>query len=278
MASDPSFIAGVGLLSSLSAMFLGLSVAVVVLSLLRLGDGKGAGRISLIIVLCSFAIAAGAWVFVLAVRNGLGVPDLKWYALVGLALGLFGGLLPRLTGIPLLTLAVLAVFLGISEVSSWHPWQDELRVLELKIYAADETSSLCGLSLPDRNAVPVLQNLRLAPGDLVLHVDVLILEGPLAFFCGSRHYRLASLEADPGSRKVGEVSNRDAKGLAEGFPAVHVFPFRKGILEGDGTGSPLMAFLGLSRRILRSDPLPAEDLAQGNYVLRSDGGLASLIR
>jgi hypothetical protein len=304
MGSDLSFLAGVGLLGTLTALFIGFALAVTVLALLRMGDGKGANRISLIIVLCSFAIASGAWVFVLAVRNGLGLQAFQWYALAGFAIGLIGGLFPRLVGIPILTLAILAVFLGVSELSAWHRWQDDLPIVELKIYAADKDSSLCGLSLPDRNSIPVLQNLRLAPGPLVLEVDTLSIDGPLAFVFGSRHYRLASLRVDDTGAAVGmtgaAVGMTGAAGgmtgaaggmtgaageavaeagrVADAAPAVHVFPFKRGILDGDGSGSPLMGYLGISRLRLRSVPLPAEDLAQGSYILESDGSLASRIR
>ncbi|MDX9959546.1 MAG: hypothetical protein RBT68_13985 [Spirochaetia bacterium] len=284
MPSDPSFIAGVGLLSALSTIFLGLALAVAILALLRLGDGKGANRVSLIIVFSSFAIAAGAWVFVLAARNSLGLPAVQWYALAGLLIGLLGGLLPRLVGIPVLTLAVLAMILGASEVSAWHPWQAGLTVVELKVFAADQDGSLCGLSMADRNAVPVLQNLRLAPGPLVLSIDVLAIEGPLAFFFGSRHYRLARLGVDetvPVSGSANGTANGRAPvqaGATGSAPAVHIFPFRRGILDGDGSGSPVTGFLGISRLNLNSDPLPAEDLAQGSYILQADGSLASIIR
>jgi hypothetical protein len=183
-------------------------------------------------------------------------------------------LFPRLVGIPVLTLAVLTVFLGISELSAWHPWQAGLPLVELKIYAADEASSLCGLSLPDRNAIPVLQNLRLAPGSLVLDVDTLTIGGPLAFFFGSRHYRLASLGVEDTPGLPGEGTGR----ISDGVPAIHVFPFRRGILDGDGTGSPLMAYIGMSRLRLQSAPLSAEDLAQGTYILEADGSLASMLR
>jgi hypothetical protein len=274
MGSDPSFIAGVGLLGTLSAFFIGLACAVTVLALLRLGDGRGTSRVSLIIVLCSFAIATGAWVFVLAVRNGLGLQAIQWYALAGLVAGLSGGLFPRLVGIPVLTLAVLAVFLGVSELSAWHPWQDGLPIVALKIYAADEGSSLCGLSLPDRNSIPVLQNLRLVPGPLVLEVDILAIGGPLAFLFGARHYRLASLGVEAGTGSAAADEPRTVNGV----PAIHDFPFRRGILDGEGTGSPLMAYIGMSRLRLRSVPLPAEDLAQGTYILEPDGSLVSLIR
>jgi hypothetical protein len=280
MPSDPSFIAGVGLLSALSTFFLGLVLAVGILALLRLGDGKGTNRVSLIIVCSSFAIAAGAWVFVLAARNSLSLPEVQGYALAGLVIGLLGGLLPRLVGIPVLTLAVLAVILGASEVAAWHPWQAGLTVVELKVFAADQDGSLCGLSMADRNAVPVLQNLRLAPGPLVLKMDVLTIEGPLAFFFGSRHYRLARLGVDD-TTSAGGAANGTAPGQAgatDSAPAVHVFPFRRGILDGGGGGSPVTGFLGISRQSLSSLPLPAEDLAQGSYILQSDGSLASIIR
>jgi hypothetical protein len=280
MPSDPSFIAGLGLLSALSTFFVGLALAVGILALLRLGDGKGTNRVSLIIVFSSFAIAAGAWVFVLAARNSFGLPAVQWYALAGLVTGLLGGLLPRLVGIPVLTLAVLAVILGASEVSAWHPWQAGLRVVELKVFAADQDGSLCGLSMADRNAVPVLQNLRLAPGPLVLSIDVLAIEGPLAFFLGSRHYRLARLGVDDTVPVSGAANSTSPvqTGATGSAPAVHVFPFRRGILDGDGGGSPLTGFLGISRLNLNSDPLPAEDLAQGSYILQPDGSLASIIR
>jgi hypothetical protein len=280
MPSYTSFIAGVGLVGLLSAFFLGLALAVGILALLRMGDGRGATRISLIIVASSFAIAAGAWVFVLAARNGLGLSGLRWYALAGLAIGLSGSLLPRLVGIPVLTLAVLAVLLGASEVATWHPWQDGLRIVELKVYAADGDGSLCGLSMADRNSVPVLQNLRLAPGPLVLKIDVLSINGPLAFFFGDRHYRLASLGIDPSS-PGGSATNGTEAAQAGGTgiaPPVHAFPFRRGILDGDGGGSPVTGFLGISRQSLSSLPLPAEDLAQGSYILQADGSLASIIR
>jgi hypothetical protein len=278
MPFDPSFIAGVGLLAALSTFFIGLGLAAAVLALLRMGDGRGAGRISLIIVFCSFAIAAGAWVFVLAARSGLGLPVIRWYALAGLLIGLSGGLAPRLVGIPVLTLAILAVVLGSSELAAWHAWQNGLEIMELKIYAADEGSSLCGLSLPDRNAVPVLQNIRLAPGPLVLEVDALAVDGPLAFFLGSRHYRLVSLGIDEVPADGSVATDAHAGRTANGAPAIHVFPARRGILYGDGTGSPIGGFLGMTRTRLRSMPLPAEDLAQGTYVLEPDGGLASILR
>lgn len=279
MSSDPSFIAGVGLLAALSALFIGLALAVGTLGLLRLGDGKGPQRISLIIVASSFAIAAGAWVFVLAARNNLVFPDIRSYALVGLALGLAGSLFPRFVGIPVLTMALLALILGAAEVAAWHPWQNGLRIVELRVFAADADGSLCGLSTVDRNSVPVLQNLRLAPGPLVLEIQVLALKGPLAFFLGSRHYRLASLMVDPATSTnemgVGSGTGNQAGGSANA-PAVHVFPFRRGIL--DGTSNPVTGFIGISRLSLRSDPLPSEDLAQGSYTLQADGSLTTIIR
>ena len=280
MLSDPSLMAGIGLMAALSAFFIGLVLAVGILALLRLGDGRGTNRVSMIIVASSFAIAAGAWVFVLAARNSLGLIDLQWYALAGLGIGLFGSLLPRVVGIPVLTLVLLAFILGASELAAWHPWQDGLGIVELKVYAADGDGTLCGLSTADRNAVPVLQNLRLAPGPLVLKIDVLTIEGPLAFFFGARHYRLASLGVDDTAEAAAPAAMLDAS-PADGTdiaPAVHVFPFRRGILDGDGNGSPVTGFLGLSRRSLRSDPLPAEDLAQGGYILQPDGKMASVIR
>jgi hypothetical protein len=283
MSFEPSFSAGVGLLGTLSAFFLGFALAVAILAVLRLGDGKGGSRVSLIIIACSLAIAAGTWVFVLAVRNGLVIDDLQWYVLTGLALGLLCSLFPKLVGIPALTMAVLAVLLAASELAGWHAWEDGLQIVELKIYAADPSSSLCGLSLPDKNSVPVLQNLRLASGPLVLELEVLEISGPMAFLFGRRYYRLDSLgvadEGQPAGTTGGPEGGGSENGLSyNGAPLVHTFPARRGTLEGQGVGSPIMGYLGLNRSTLRSAPLPAEDMAQARYVIEADGSLTSTIR
>ena len=281
MGSDPSFVAGVGLAATLASFFIGLVLALGILALLRLGDGRGVNRVTLVVVASSFAIAAGAWVFVLAARNNLGLPELQWYALSGLSFGLLGGLFPRFVGIPVVTLAVLAVLLCAAELTSWHRWQDGLLIVELKIFAADEDSTLCGLTTAERNSVPVFQNLHLAPGPLVLEVDTLSIAGPLAFIFGYRHYRLSSLgvEANGAVERAPSGSADGTQGLAaDAVPSIHLFPFKPGVLEAGGAGSPLLVYLGISRTGLRSEPLPAEDLAQGNYILQADGSLTSEFR
>jgi hypothetical protein len=103
----------------------------------------------------------------------------------------------------------------------------------------------------------------------VLEVDTLTIDGPLAFLFGARHYRLVSLGVD---------DTVVVAGSAVDVPSIHVFPSRQGILDGGGSGNPVLGYIGISRLRLRSLALPAEDLAQGSYILKPDGSLASIIR
>jgi hypothetical protein len=260
MNADASYIAASGLLCATAAFALGIVLALIILSILRSGDSGGTARLSLILVFLSLAIAAGAWAFVLVVRGALDPLSLRWYVFSGGLAGLICGLLPRAAGVPLLTMAIIALVLAATELSAWQPWRTGSWVAEIQVYSTTGDATFCGLSIPGRDAAPIMQNLRLPKGPLILSVDSLIIQGPLAFIYGSRYYRLAMIR--PG----------------DGASGSHSFPSRPGLLDGGGTGSPIARIMGMRRSVLYSAILPDSDMARARYYLGSDGQLLSDIQ
>ncbi|HPE36757.1 MAG TPA: hypothetical protein PK625_06365, partial [Spirochaetales bacterium] len=161
------------------------------------------------------------------------------------------GSFPRAGGAAVLSLVALGLFLGLAETRAWHPWKDGAELAALTVYDAADDHTLCVLSVPRRNAVPVLKDIRLPPGDLAVELAVLNVRGPLAWLAGQRFYRLSAIKA--GSSR-------------------HELPMHRGAVQTlDPAWIWLGPALGLAGATLLTDAFAAEDLAAARVLSGADG-------
>ncbi|MBP7264967.1 MAG: hypothetical protein KBB32_12405 [Spirochaetia bacterium] len=212
--------------------------------------GRRPGLSALFLALSAGA-AAAAWACIAVVRAGMGSGALLGWALAGAAVGALVGSFPRAGGAAVLSLVALGLFLGLAETRAWHPWKDGAELAALTVYDAADDHTLCVLSVPRRNAVPVLKDIRLPPGDLAVELAVLNVRGPLAWLSGPRFYRLRSIKAGP---------------------ATHELPMNRGVVEIlDPAWIWLGPALGLAGATLLTDAFAAEDLAAARVLSGADG-------
>jgi hypothetical protein len=203
MGSDPAVLGAAGLLTALAALFLASALcSLIVFGLKQLRGLIAKERyapprlgLSFLFVCLSLGVGLSAWAFVIMGRGTIAYDQLFTYAALGALLGMAFSLYPRAVGSLLAALALGAFALAWLESSTWHESRPDIELARISVYEADDAGSFVGLSAPDRNALPVLQNLRLPPGELRFEAELLSLRGPFAAFLGSGFYRLSGLRA-----------------------------------------------------------------------------------
>lgn len=163
-------------------------------------------------------MAAG---FVLVAESSGASLFLPWLCLVVL-LSCLAGLRPLALGLPLLGISLLLPLLLGLALAGWLPLRpgpaiarptDSFPVARLLPYEVGERSFRGQLELPERDSVPVVQDVALSANAAALSVDSLAFSGPL---------RLAALLASPAARsslRLASSSDADASPNATGASA-----------------------------------------------------------
>jgi hypothetical protein len=190
--------------------------------------------------------------FRVGVLSGGAVSLLPWACAVA-ALGLFAGFRPLALGLPLLGLSLLAEgFLSLC-LQGWLPFRanasESFEIAHLLPYSVEPSGFSGQLELPERDSVPIAQDLALATTEVCLRVDCLTFAGP---------FRLAASIVSPGGVSQGGVSSAadtSVSGAVATFSPVLRFYRVVGMASPDGRASLafakpryaalLDAFLGL---------------------------------
>lgn len=252
MASEPLAAEAIRLAAAAAALCAGWSAAEGITSIIRRGDGGGAGRSIRAMVAASGAIAAGIWAFVAAARYGSVPLSLFLYAGIGLAAGLLAGLFPRAAGLPLLATGILAGSIATAGLGGWLAWTAGTEAAHLTVWSATGKGSLCSLRTAVRGSLSDERNLELGPGAVVLEFEQVEIRGPFSVAFGSRRYRTVAVVA-------GGVR--------------FALPQDRGPLIGSGDGGILARLLGCSIQTLVTPILEPDMLATASYVLQSDGSI-----
>ncbi len=259
MGSDPALLGAAGFITALAALFLSASAAGLAffgLKKLRgiLARGRYARpRLGLSFLFVCLSLGAGfcAWAFVLLGRGGIAFSQLYPYAAAGAGLGLAFGVFPRAAGSLIAALALTSLALAWLEGAAWHESLPGLEAARLSVYEANESGSFIGLSAPDRNALPVMQNLRLPPGELRFEAELLSVRGPFAAFVGVAFYRLSGLRA--GAERV-------------------ALPMERGPLLEPSFLAFLAPALGFTRELFVSQAIAAAEFSRASLRIGPDAG------
>ncbi|HAE22897.1 MAG TPA: hypothetical protein DCG47_11310 [Spirochaetaceae bacterium] len=259
MGSDPATLGAAGLLTALAALFFTASVVSLAffgikkLRFLIAKERCAPPRMGLSFLFVCLSLGAGfcAWALVIMGRGAINPDRLYAYAVCGAAMGLAFGLFPRTSGSLLAVLALSSLALAWMESAAWHASLPGLEVARLSVYEANDSSSFVGLSAPDRNALPVVQNLRLPPGELRFEAELLSVRGPLAAFIGTGFHRLTGLRA--GAERV-------------------ALPVEPGPLHEPSFLAFLAPLLGLSREPFLSQGIAAVEFARARLRIGLEPG------
>ena len=246
---------------------------------------KRPSRVSRAIALLAVALLAVSALLIFAdkasLKSELATAVLIPWACVAAAIGLLAGSRPLALGLPLLGLSLLALGFLAFCLQGWLPFRaaasEGFEVAHLLPYSADPSGFRGQLELPERDSVPVAQDLALSTNAVCLRVECLAFSGPL---------RLAASIVALGEAPPGEVPRGDplspGKGAIVAFSPVLRFYRVVGIASPDGRASLSFAkprhavfldavlglgaarsastFFGLAVRSARSSP-PARLLA-----------------
>ncbi len=259
MDSDPATLGAAGLVTALAALFLFASVASLILFCLKklrclIAKGRFATpRIALSFLFICLSLSAGfcAWALVIAGRGAIAYSQLIAYAAIGAGLGCAFGWFPRAAGSLIAAVALSFLALAWLESAAWHERLPGLDAARLSVYEADGGGTLVGLSAPDRNALPILQNLRLPPGELRFEAELLSVRGPFAAFIGSAFYRLTGLRA--GAERV-------------------ALPVEEGPLHGPSFLAFLAPILGFAKEAFLSQGIAAAEFSRASLRIGPDAG------
>ncbi|TFG84273.1 MAG: hypothetical protein E4H20_03630 [Spirochaetales bacterium] len=253
MGSDPGSLGALAVLGVGASFFFVVALVLSIRRFMRRNRQDGRSGLSLVFLSLSVAVACASWGIVLLARGRSDWEALTWYLAGGGLAGLAVAIFPRAAGVPLVVLAALAWIGAATEVTAWHPWVEGRTVAKLSVYSVETDYMLCGLSLPDRNTLPIVQNVRLPPGDLGLSVQTLRFRGPLAFLVGERYYRLSAILAGD---------------------QAHPLPFERGpLVSVDGRIALVARLLGAQIATASSDRFPAEEFAVVSLMIRPDGSI-----
>jgi len=190
----------------IAALFSGIAAGQCLRAFAAAGRGRGdalrlrSRRIARAIAYLSLAILAAAALFVLADKGALASAWaspailLGWAALV-LAFGLCAGTRPLLLGLPLAVIAGAALVLVRLSLEGWLPLRSaaapKVEIARLLPYEVGASSFRGQLELPERDSVPVAQEVGFAASSAALRVEGIELKEPL---------RLAACIVLPGAR------------------------------------------------------------------------------
>lgn len=165
---------------------------------------KRPARLSRSIALFAVALLAVSALLIFADKTSLAseftTAALIPWPCVAAALGFLAGLRPLALGLPILGLSLLALgFLALC-LQGWLPFRaavsESFEVAHLLPYSADPAGFRGQLELPERDSVPVAQDLALSTNAVCLRVECLAFSGPL---------RLAASIVAPGGSSLGEA-------------------------------------------------------------------------
>ncbi len=246
----------------LAAAFAGLSLGAAAAwgfraRALHRGGRAGASRraLSLLYLGLSAAVAAGAALLILPPKPLLADRGLWLWAGAWGGFGCLAALFPARAGAPLAVLGLSVLGLAASEAAAWHSLVPGREAARFVPYGVTETGAAGDLSVPDRNAVPVLSRTVLAGArDCLLEARVLDLYGPAAALFGPRRYVLVRLADGEGASLLD-------------------FPRKPGPLGGllNGAGRSLG---WAASRTVRSPAAPLEELRALSWSFDPEGMLA----
>lgn len=221
------------------------------------GGRAGASRraLSLVYLGLSAAVAAGAALLIFPPKPFLADRVLwLWVGAWGVP-GCLAALFPARAGAPLAVLGLSVLGFAAAEAAVWHSLAPGREAARFVPYGVTETGAVGDLSVPDRNAVPVLSRASLAGArDCLLEARVLDLSGPAAALFGPRRYVLLRLADGEGAS------------LLE-------FPREEGPLGNFMTGADRSLGWAASRTV-RSPAAPLAELSALSWSFDPDGGLA----
>jgi hypothetical protein len=269
------------------------------------------GRVARALALLSLAILSVAGLLVFADKaaalSALSSATPYWFAGFVCLCGLFAGFRPWALGLPLAGLVGLAVLLLSLALEGWLPLRpsaaaqsDGMEIARLLPYEVGADSFRGQLELPERDSVPVAQDLGLASSSVSLRVECLELGGPLrlaaelaavlspesragakagpaAFAPAARFYRVVGLAAPSAGRSSPAPSLDFAKPARIALlDSVLALPASGGLEPGAPPASSSFLF-GLASRTRRSSPA-AQLLALEPvlFLLSADGGTLSI--
>jgi hypothetical protein len=276
--------------SALAAIAAGLAAGQAVRALVptvwgRAGfERKRSARGARAIALLALALLAAAALLVLADKTSLAAAlpsGLVPWACVLFGLGLVAGFRPFAAGLPLLAVAVCLVFsLGLC-LEGWLPVRPSndggFEVARLLPYQTGPSGFRGQLELPERDSVPVAQDLSLSTNALKLRVETLAFAGPLRLLSSLAFPRGASAGYSPTLRLYRVVGAASADGSSSlDFSR----PPRASWLDlflGLGSRDSRTALFGLaSRRSLASPPAALVALESVSFALSADASTLAL--
>ena len=213
-------------------------------------------NLSFVFLCLSWAVGCGTILLIVPPKELLSDRAIWIWAAVWCVLGFLSAVFPGQVGIPLAVLALCFPGLSALEASVWHVRVPGREIARLVLYQVGSAGTAGDLSVPDRNAVPVLSRVVLTGRECSLEARVLDLAGPLACLFGPRRYALLRLV--------------DARGVV--------------LMEFPGKARSLTALLGgkdlslpwISIRTVRSPVFPLETLRPLSWSFDEKGGLTTL--
>lgn len=239
--------------AALGGLSLGAAAAFCLLALTAGRPGRRRRALSGVSLGLAAAVACLAALLILPPKSLLADRTLWIWAAAWGALGCLSVLFPGRAGIPLAVVVLSFLGLAAGETSVWHTLVPGREVARLVPYEATEAGAAGDLTVPDRNAVPVLSRVRVGGRDCSLEARVLDLAGPLAPLFGPRMYRLSRLVDGGGT------------GLLD-------FPRRPGPLTAVLEGREFSVGW-VSLRTVRSPALPLEALRALSWSFDGEGVL-----
>lgn len=220
--------------------------------------GPGAGRCRRALSRACLGLAASvsslAVLLILPPKPLLEDPALWVWAGAWVALGALSASFPKWAGIPLIVMLCSILGLASAEASGWHAAVPGREAARLVPYGVTAEGAAGDLSVPDRNAVPVLSRVVLGGLECFLEARVLDLSGPFAPLFGARRYRLTRLYDGAGS-------------------ALLEFPRKSGPL-GFLLSDREFHLGWISLRTVRSPRMPLEPLLPLSWSFDGEGSLA----
>jgi len=139
------------------------------------------------------------------------------------------------------------------EASAWHILKPGREVARFMPYEVTESGARGDLSVPDRNAVPVLSKIALESRECVLEARITELSGPIASIFRARRYLLTCVKDEAGRE-------------------LHRFPEKQGPLRTlmvvEGARGPW-----INIRVVRAQSRRVEELVSIVWAFDAEGSL-----
>ena len=260
---------------SATGLFMGLAAGQGLKALVSTGEGflrarrRRPGRQARAIAFLSLGILSLAGLLVLPPKPlSLAIGEAACWAILVFLLAGLAGFRPLAAGLPLAALCIAGLMLARLALEGWLPLRpvaagSPYLVASLLPYEVGPSSFRGHLELPERDSVPVAQEVGLGAALAAVSVESLALSGPLAFL---GDLALVPAPANADSLRLYRVVGIAAPGgLSQSFPVPshilyldRILPLPPGAgAEPGGEAASLFAFFGLaSRSRLTSPPKP----------------------